>query len=128
MNMESQEFIALKRNLPLLVNVIKEDLISLGANLVASNVISHEFFSELVSNNVIPSTERAVRLMSAVTDKVRIDPRYFHKFTKTLQSDAALYGEMLAHLNETYQLSLIEQRVSGSSSEAVRRSDSYFNG
>lgn len=90
--------------LRLTVNIqgaVKDKLISIGAELVANELISPEQY-ERIRNTQNPCDSRAADLVGYVQGKVQQNSQHYHTFIKALQSDEAQYRDILKKLKETY--------------------------
>ena len=82
--------------------VIRGDLDNLSARLLATALISHDAYNELI-NTLIPESERAARLVAFIMNKVRLDPRSYYTFIDILsRQESPYYSDILRILHETY--------------------------
>ena len=79
---------------------VKENLISLGGQLVAAEIITPDQYRE-IRNPHRPVNERGADLVGYVQTKVRQDPRHYHAFIDALKSDLSQYRDILTKLGET---------------------------
>ena len=79
------------------------DLIFLGAQLVAAEVITPDQYDKI--RNVNQSiNERVADLVGYVQRKVLQNPRYYHAFTGVLRSDRSQYGDILTKLDDSFNI------------------------
>ena len=79
---------------------VRENLTSLGSQLVAAKIITLDQYEE-IRNPHRPVNERGADLVKYVQNKVRRDSRHYHAFIDALKSDLSQYGDILMKLEET---------------------------
>jgi hypothetical protein len=93
----SVEYEVLIRNTVDLQLAVKANIISLGAQLVAAQVITPDQYEE-IRNAHRPVNERGADLVGYVQTKVRQDPRHYRAFIDALKSDLSQYSDILTKL------------------------------
>ena len=94
---------ALARCTPDLQLAVKEDLIHLGAELVAKRLITTDKYRE-IRNSRNPLEERAADLVGLIQDKVKQNDQCYHTFIAVLQNDRHQYNDILGKLQRTYSM------------------------
>ena len=80
---------------------VKTNLISLGAQLVAIQVITPDQYHEIRNPNR-PDNERAADLVGYVQSKVRQNPLHYQAFIEALRGDECEYRDILAKLEGSF--------------------------
>ena len=93
----SAEYEVLIRHTVDLQLAVKANLISLGAQLVAVQVITPDQYQE-IRNPHLSVNERAADLIGYVQSKVRQSPQHYHAFIDALRKDESEYRDVLAKL------------------------------
>ena len=106
---ESVEYKVLVRHTADLQLAVKENLIHLGAKLVAVQIITLEQY-RVIRNPHRPVDERGADLVEYVQTKVRQDPQHYHVFISALRSDESRYGSILTKLEQARLSQASERR------------------
>ena len=105
---ESFQYKVLIRHTADLQRAVKDNLTSLGAELVSAQIINLDQY-EVIRNAHRAVNERGADLVGYVQNKVRQDPRHYHAFLGALQSDPSQYGDILTKLEKTIH-DIIQQK------------------
>ena len=97
------EFESMKDCVPELRLSAKTNLLSLSGELLAARLISDEN-EESTRNRNVNEAARAADLVSLIIDKVREDPRNFHKFLRILKKNYQQYESVINKLNNHYDM------------------------
>ena len=103
MAVNSAEYRTLKRHTPDLRLAVKPDLLGLGGDLFAADLITKEHSDEL-RNQTCSEESRSASLIGFIQDKVAQDPQNYHTFVSALEKrDSLQYGGILNMLQESYR-------------------------
>ena len=105
----SVEYKVLIRHTVYLQRAVKDNLISLGAELVAAEIITPSQYRE-IRNTSRPVDERAADLVEYVQNKVYQNPRHYHAFIDILKRDLSQYGDILTILEQAWLLQESERQ------------------
>ena len=97
MSRNSREYRALLKATGKLTRAVKNNITSLCADLVASDLITPDQQRALRNPN-INVLERAADLVQLIADKVEESPVNYHTFIKSLEEDRATYKDVLESL------------------------------
>ena len=118
----SAEYEVLIRHTVDLQLAVKTNLISLGAQLVAAQIITPDQYQE-IRNPHRSVNERAADLIEYVQSKVRQSPQHYHAFIDALRKDESEYRDVLVKLEGSFNgltnrgqqpVSMITQHTRGS--------------
>ena len=98
----SVEYTTLVRCTPDLLLAVKADILLLGAQLVAEELITPDKYREII-NPYNPLEKRAAELVQLVQDKVRQNAQYYRIFRTVLEKDCLQYSDILEKLHHTYK-------------------------
>ena len=127
---DSAEYRALTRLTPDLQLAVKAQLTSLGAQLVAVDLITPGNYSCLI-NPMLPWPEdyRAAYLVQLIQQKVQQDSRWYQTFIDVLEKDHSLYSGIVGSIQRTVNL-LHQQKqsniVDATPSSIASASSLYF--
>jgi hypothetical protein len=93
----SVEYEILVRHTVDLQLAVKGNLIPLGAQLVAAQVITPDQYEE-IRNAHRSVNDRGAELVGYVQNRVRQDPQHYYIFIGALKSDLSQYGDILTKL------------------------------
>ena len=94
MSRNSPEYRALIKATGKLTRVVKNNITSLCADLVANNLITPDQQRKLRNPNQ-DVLDRAADLVELITDKVEQNPANYYTFVKILEEDRATYKDVL---------------------------------
>ena len=106
----SVEYKVLIRHTVYLQRAVKDNLISLGAELVAAEIITPSQYRE-IRNTSRPVDERAADLVGYVQNKVCQNSQHYHAFLGALRSDLSQYGDILTILEQAMLSHVSEQQA-----------------
>ena len=110
MEQNSIEYRSLVAHRSVIEDAISFDVVSFGAKLSLSGIISSGKFTALL-NSPRSERDRAEYLMSLILDTVKIESDRHHVFINVLLEDWDQYDVILRGLHETYQSLAIEERA-----------------
>lgn len=125
---DSAEYRALIRLTPDLQLAVKAQLISLGAQLVAVDLITRGNYSYLI-NPMLEEEYRAAKLVELIQQKVQQDSRWYQTFIDVLEKDHSQYSGIVGSIQRTVNL-LHQQKqsniVDATPSSIASASSLYF--
>ena len=101
MSRTTQEYATIKKANPKLLKAVQNNIITLGSELLAEDLISDENYTSLRNENR-DVVSRAADLVGYVMNKVEQSPKNYHTFVKILIEDRATYKEVLPVLEPIY--------------------------
>ena len=119
----SAEYEVLIRHTVDLQLAVKTNLTSLGAQLVAAQIITPDQYQEIRNPHRSSVNERAADLIGYVQSKVRQSPQHYHAFIDALRKDESKYRDVLVRLEGSFSgltnrgqqpVSMITQHTRGS--------------
>ena len=103
MSRNTPEYTTIKKATGKLLRAVQNNIVTLGADLLAVDLINDDNFT-LLRNEIHGSTvTRAADLVGFVTNQVEQNPKSFHVFVKVLMEDRATYKEALKLLEPIYR-------------------------
>ena len=100
----AREYKTLVRLTPDLQLAVKADLLRLGSQLVAKELITPDQYEEIL-NPHNPLMKRAADLVQFVQNKVRQNARCYYTFVAELEKNRRLYSDIMEELRQTCPLS-----------------------
>ena len=105
----SVEYKVLIHHTVYLQRAVKDSLISLGAQLVAAEIITPGQYRE-IRNTSRPVDERGADLVEYVQNKVCQNSQHYQAFLDALRSDQSQYGDILTILEQAMLSHVSEQQ------------------
>ena len=100
---DSPEYRTIIRACSHLTFAVQHTLISLSCDLIATQLISPEIGTSL-TNDSRNKLERALELVTFVTNKIKQDPQNYHVFVEILKKNGTCYQEVLQQLSLIYNV------------------------
>ena len=96
------EVYTLSKHNDLLILALSDNPTGMAAALHARGLIPSNIREEILFSDTSPK-EKATKLIAAVRNRVKIDPKMYHEFMDVLKNEFYYYQDIVKLLNSTYQ-------------------------
>lgn len=101
-NLETPEYRTIVQCNQMLVDLLKQSVNPIGSALFAKGYISSRIRDGLRMETVNP-TDKAVKLLDCLTDRIKHDPKTYHEFVEILENEKPWTDLILESLSNTFQ-------------------------